>query len=949
MKLRHLLQNSALAMCLLTAPNFSAHAQTNWWSFDKDQSEEADDDVELEPFRSWRDIDPFRSWRDIDPFRSWRDIEAFRSWRDIEAFRSWRDIEAFRSWRDIEAFRSWRDIEAFRSWRDIEAFGDGLNNLNGSLSDEWLTLAAMEDTSAMAGALETIISESEAFWGDAVTEQTGLSFSNGFADQLLEEYGIDLSDPSSLADLTVADLVYFQFAWNDGLMGFTGTDHVDWWMPMTNWSPDITTVQGGGADTIIGLIDFTVTADEDLQDNLIQWDGADVPAGGHGGAVASLMVADHDGRGVMGIAPGASVAAYNPFNEDGVASFDSVRDGIIQVTDAGASVVNMSLGVSGYTFDAGWVDLYSHEKIRAEASETVFVHAAGNDGLAQTENIAWDSYAQDAANFLIVGSIGIDGQISEFSNTPGDACFTSNGRCVDTLANHFLVAPGEWILVTDGDGGVTRANGTSFAAPIVSGAIALMHDRWPWLTQHPEETVEILLTTATDLGDEGVDDVYGHGLLNIEASQSPINFNDTFLFTEHTNGKLIKYKPSDLTSSKAKKNMWNTEEGYFVVFEDIGNTQRDFLVPMNQMLVGTYADVDGIDEMFQHYLYDGFVDWAASTNFASANLATSTDLDIQVSYAPLAFGEDKDARLPYRTELMAVTPGGAAIRIGQGDGGSRLGFGQGTAAGSSNPLTGGTNPVLGLASGGIYANADMPLTDTMRLSFGATERYVHHSYDDINSGEEIALYDDLTSYQSHALSIGLSNQLTERLSMQTSYTALTEQNGLLGMQSLLPGGFGEGSTTDAATFGLNYQATNTVSLTASATYGQTQTIDEGAALTAENMSTSAYEFALTANQVFSDNDAIRIAVIQPMHIEDGDLSARSVEVVDRSTGELGVVNNSFDLTSGERSLAIETRYGARFNDDKTEISAFARIEGQRGESTLDEMDHMIGGRLALRY
>lgn len=51
------------------------------------------------------------------------------------------------------------------------------------------------------------------------------------------------------------------------------------------------------------------------------------------------------------------------------------------------------------------------------------------------------------------------------------------------LMDRFIVAPGEMIRVYDDTGGVTRATGTSISAPIVSGAVALLHDRWPgWPT-----------------------------------------------------------------------------------------------------------------------------------------------------------------------------------------------------------------------------------------------------------------------------------------------------------------------------------------------------------------------------------------------------------------------------------------------------------------------------------
>ena len=80
--------------------------------------------------------------------------------------------------------------------------------------------------------------------------------------------------------------------------------------------------------------------------------------------------------------------------------------------------------------------------------------------------------------------------------------------------------------MSDGHGGVTRYSGTSFAAPLVSGAIALMYERWPWLRAYPKDVAKAILESAQDLGAPGVDPVYGHGLLDIEASQSALDLND---------------------------------------------------------------------------------------------------------------------------------------------------------------------------------------------------------------------------------------------------------------------------------------------------------------------------------------------------------------------------------------------------------------------------------------
>ena len=63
-------------------------------------------------------------------------------------------------------------------------------------------------------------------------------------------------------------------------------------------------------------------------------------------------------------------------------------------------------------------------------------------------------------------------------------------------------------------------SGTSFSAPTISGAVALMAQAFPNLTG--KQIVSILFQTADDLGAAGVDSIYGHGRLNIQRAFQPI-------------------------------------------------------------------------------------------------------------------------------------------------------------------------------------------------------------------------------------------------------------------------------------------------------------------------------------------------------------------------------------------------------------------------------------------
>ena len=115
--------------------------------------------------------------------------------------------------------------------------------------------------------------------------------------------------------------------------------------------------------------------------------------------------------------------------------------------------------------------------------------------------------------WLAVVNVDLFSQIASSSNGCGNAM----AWC--------LAAPGTRIFsAIDEDSTTARdrygtATGTSFAAPHVSGAIAVLKSVFPTMTA--PQIVELLLMTATDLGSPGVDPVYGHGLLNLAEATSP--------------------------------------------------------------------------------------------------------------------------------------------------------------------------------------------------------------------------------------------------------------------------------------------------------------------------------------------------------------------------------------------------------------------------------------------
>jgi hypothetical protein len=225
----------------------------------------------------------------------------------------------------------------------------------------------------------------------------------------------------------------------------------------------------------------------------------------------------------------------------------------------------------------------------------------------------------------VVGSANPTYQISQFSNTPGEACILINNVCQEQnkIKYRFLVAPGELMLVEDNKGGITRMTGTSFAAPLVTGTISLLHSRWPWLRQYPAETTQIILQSATDIGAPGVDPVYGWGMLNAEAALSPLKFDNLAVFQPFVfNGDKIEvdrfnpnWTPAALKAAilmPGQLDAWNKQGAFLVAFENVGTTYRDFIIPLSSSLVTASQKVNGSKHRFQAYIYQRMIDWAVA-------------------------------------------------------------------------------------------------------------------------------------------------------------------------------------------------------------------------------------------------------------------------------------------------------------------------------------------------
>lgn len=242
--------------------------------------------------------------------------------------------------------------------------------------------------------------------------------------------------------------------------------------------------------------------------------------GGHGTAVASVLLGARNDTGIHGVAFNATLLALRTDTPGSCAGASGGNDscshndnnialGLDAAVSARATVVNISLGGSPpNTRLRASID-------RATAAGIIIVMSGGNEGVTDPMNSVNPDLLSQVANdpiarglVVIAGATDSTGALAAFSNRAGNS------------AVNYIAALGSRVRSIDHNGTSYFYSGTSFAAPVVSGAIALIAQAFPTLT--PAQIVALLYRSADDRGAVGVDAVYGNGELNIARAFSPI-------------------------------------------------------------------------------------------------------------------------------------------------------------------------------------------------------------------------------------------------------------------------------------------------------------------------------------------------------------------------------------------------------------------------------------------
>jgi hypothetical protein len=251
---------------------------------------------------------------------------------------------------------------------------------------------------------------------------------------------------------------------------------------------------------IVAVVDSGSGPHPDLVENLLPGrsiigtvetqDGRDIDASGHGTHVSGIIAAvANNGIGGSGVAPNAKILPIQVLDQSGQGDARDVAAGVRFAADNGARVINLSLGGATESSSLTQAITYANDK------GVLVVAAAGNGGAADKPK--WPA------------SLDLTLAVTAVDQANNATSFDQRGDYID------LSAPGANIVST-AKGDYVTLSGTSMAAGFVAGAAALLFAAEPRVTN--AQVRDILLRTATDIGEPGRDVTFGAGLINMVAA-----------------------------------------------------------------------------------------------------------------------------------------------------------------------------------------------------------------------------------------------------------------------------------------------------------------------------------------------------------------------------------------------------------------------------------------------
>nr|WP_231733175.1 S8 family peptidase [Sphingomonas sp. CCH5-A5] len=650
---------------------------------------------------------------------------------------------------------------------------------------------------------------------------------------------------------------------------------------------------------------------------------------GHGTAVAFTAAGRRNDVGTHGIAfdatiialrtdtPGSCATSDPDVDESGCSHSGTAIGSAIDVArNAGARVINISLG--GSPPSNATVQAIN----RATAAGIVIVISAGNDG-DQPEGANPDPFTSPANDpavgrglVIIAGSVGTTDVISRFSNRAGGS------------ANFYLAAVGEQVRAPCENTSVCLWSGTSFSAPQIAGAVALLAQAFPTLSG--AQIVDLLYRSARDAGASGVDATYGRGILDLRRAFQPVG-------TTSLAG-------SQTAISTARNGVLSPAMGDAATPAGVGAVildgfNRAFAIDLAQ----TIARAGPVPRLTQALRFDRR---NLSAGIGGAAIAMTIAPGRTTTQVEQLFLHQRDA---FRARALAASVTGAL--------GSRASFAIAASEGSDTlaaRLAGRREPAFLVArdpAGGSGFDLDVLAAGAVRHRFGAWGITGAVDTGDVLTREfaDTETRDGRTGWRRlpfNRLVLGVDRRFGA-LDAQLSYTRLDERATVLGARFADALG-APGAVSHFADLTLRYEAGDGWSLGGTMRQGWTRIGAGGAINGGGSLRTAGYAFDIGKAGLFDARDSFGLRIAQPLRVTHGGLDLSLAGEWDYAAGRAGGYRlQRLNLAPTGREIDVEWRYSRPFGPANADLNLFWRRDPGNFAALPDDLG--VAARLALGF
>ena len=654
-----------------------------------------------------------------------------------------------------------------------------------------------------------------------------------------------------------------------------------------SWSPQLAQVgvdqslqsyANYGKGIVIGIVDTGINSSHNEFSGRISTQSTCVATGncsqgftdtfGHGTFVASLAAGALNGVGMVGVAPQATILSVKIAQSNGMAYTTDENSGIIAAAQRGAKVINLSYGSFFGPSDTSAYAAYNAQLVSAinyaASKGSTIVIAGGNSSKTFIGNVDVSGFTASALSHLIfAGAVNANNVLSSYSNTAGTTNFVNTTGQKTALSNLWLMAPGDNLIGAwyQGTNLYAQGSGTSFAAPIITGALALLDARWPVLFNNGT-TAQVLLQSAKDLGAAGTDTTYGVGLMDVNKAFLPIGA----LNIKNAQGQNVSV--SSITGSMLSSGAFgslNSIRSILGNMTSFDSFQRDYAVNLSGLIAtrpsaATIALPHGVQTVGSAYHFaDGSSFGYSETTTEQSFLPQANDLAVQQKNWYMSMTSADQATMSAGYGYSASASFAEAL------------WGHDSMAADGADSLGISNGLMNLASGGMFASYGFQLSDDTRLaaSWGQTATTNSPTL----SPSSIAKAD--------AFGIGVTTQLSKGWSAGFTFNTLDERDGLLGSTyANSPLGFGTHHNSQSVGVSSAFALSDNSDLLLDAAWTRSDSADIADGLITHVSEVYAHSFgaSFVERDAFKDGDRFSLSVKKPMQVSSGSATLATTSV-----------------------------------------------------------------------